>query len=862
VQQYTPMIQQYLEIKTQHQDAILFFRLGDFYEMFFEDAELASRLLAIALTAREGGHGNKVAMCGVPFHAAEIYIARLLKTGQKVAICEQVEDASLAKGLVKREVVRVITPATYCDAPADSNNYIICWQEKDDESVIAAIDYTAGSVILTYFRGLTNYAPVVDEVLRMSPQEVILPELLTPDVLQESIARPSVLRRPTRGVTAEEAATIISAIWGEVELTPLASITLSEIIAYLKELKVGDFTHFTRPVVNLVGRSTVLDMTSRRNLEITRALSSGEKEGSLLWVLDYTETAIGARLIKQWVEQPLVNLDHINARLNAVEALWRDNLKRNLLQEVLGRVYDLPRLLSKVATGTAHPRDMVTLQRSLTAVGELRALLSAAEDSLLADIALALNPHTDLQHLLMAGLVENPPVSYRDGGVVKDGFHPEVDALRSTCRDAKTLLAAFEAEERQSTGIKSLKIAFNRVFGYYIEVTQANLNLVPPRYHRKQTLANVERYITAELKELENTIMTAEERLLALEEEIFVSLRQKTAAESRSIMSVARRIGELDVLQSLAEAANRHRFVKPQVNAEKTIAISGGRHPAVERTVGSHHFVPNDTHLGQGELAVITGPNMAGKSTYMRQVALIVLMAQVGSFVPAEKATIGYADRIFTRVGAADDLYGGQSTFMVEMLETSLALAEATERSLLLFDEVGRGTSTYDGMALAQAIMEFVHNQVCARTLFSTHYHELTRMSEHLLQCKNYVVAILESGKEVVFLHRVQPGKASKSYGIHVARMAGLPRSVISRAMTLLKEYESRQQQPFQQTSFLQSVAEAPLYQEPDPRSALALTIYEELAQLTPDAMTPQQALNLLFEIKQKIQRVGEARAD
>jgi len=862
VQQYTPMIQQYLEIKTQYQDAILFFRLGDFYEMFFSDAELASRLLSIALTAREGGQGHKVAMCGVPFHAAPTYIARLLKAGQKVAICEQVEDASLAKGLVKREVVRVITPATYCDAPADTNNYILCWQEKDDESVIAAVDYTAGSVMVTSFRGLTNYAPVVDEVLRMSPQEVILPELLTPDILEESLARLSVLRRATRGITGGEATAMIAAVWDEVELTPLASATLAEIIAYLKELKVGDFTHFTRPVVNLIGRSAVLDMTTRRNLEITRAQNSGEKEGSLLWVLDCTETAMGARLIKQWVEQPLVNLDHINSRLNAVEALWRDNLWRGLLREVLRRVYDLPRLLSKVAASTAHPRDMVTLQKSLTAVGELSSLLGAAEDYLLAEIALELNPHTELQRLLLEALLENPPVSYREGGVIKDGFHMEVDALRSTCRDAKTLLVSFEAEERLSTGIKSLKVGFNRVFGYYIEVTQTNLDLVPPRYHRKQTLANGERYITAELKELENTIMTAEERLLALEEELFVSLRQQTNAQSRSMMSVARRIGELDVLQSFAEAANRHRFTKPNVTATKIIAISGGRHPVVERVVGSHHFVPNDTHLGQGELAVITGPNMAGKSTYMRQVALIVLMAQVGSFVPAEKATIGYVDRIFTRVGAADDLYGGQSTFMVEMLETSLALAEATERSLLLFDEVGRGTSTYDGMALAQAIMEYVHDQVRARTLFSTHYHELTRMSEHLARCNNYVVAILESGKEVVFLHRVQPGKASKSYGVHVARMAGLPRSVISRAIALLKEYESRQLQPFQQTSFLQNVAEAPLYLEPDPRAKNALAIYDELAQLTPEALTPLQALNLIYELKQKTQRVGGALVD
>jgi len=862
VQQYTPMIQQYLEIKAQHSDAILFFRLGDFYEMFFEDAEVASRLLAITLTSRDGGQGQKVAMCGVPFHAAEAYLARLLRAGQKVAICEQVEDSSSAKGLVRREVVRIVTPATYSDAPADTNNYVSCWQEQDGESVLATIDYTTGSVSVTSFDGETSYGLVVDEVHRLSPREVILPQLAIPDVLEESVTRLSALRRTTRGLTVEESSSMINAIWGDVELTPLASITLGEIIAYLKDLRLGDFSHLTRPLVSLGGRGALLDMTTRRNLEVTRALGSGEREGSLLWVLDFTATAMGARLIKQWLEQPLISTDQVNARLQAVDALWRDNLWRNQVREALRRVYDLPRLLAKVVAGTAHPRDLVTLQKSLAGVTELNSLLSGFVDGLLGEIMAELMPHSDLQQLLTNALLENPPVNHRDGGVIKEGFHAEVDALRSVCRDTKSLLASFEAEERQATGIKSLKIGFNRVFGYYIEVTHTNLSLVPPRYHRKQTLANAERFVTAELKELENTIMTAEERLLALEEELFVSLRQRVAADARSIMSVARRVGELDVLQAFAEAASRYRFVKPEVNASKTIAITGGRHPVVERTVGSHHFVPNDTHLGPGELAVITGPNMAGKSTYMRQVALIVLMAQVGSFVPAEKATIGYVDRIFTRVGAADDLYGGQSTFMVEMLETSLALAEATERSLLLFDEVGRGTSTYDGMALAQAIMEFVHDQVSARTLFSTHYHELTRLSDHLARCQNYVVAILESGKEVIFLHRVQPGKASKSYGVHVARMAGLPRSVISRAIALLKEHESKKSQPFQQTNFLQAVAEAPLYMEPDPRTALALAIYEELTQLTPEALTPLQALRLLFELKQKTEKVGETRDD
>jgi len=846
------MLQQYLDIKAMHRDCILFFRLGDFYEMFFDDAEVASRLLGITLTARDGGTAGKVPMCGVPFHAAESYLARLISLGHKVAICEQVEDPRDAKGLVRREVVRTITPATAHDAPSDTNSYILCWLDSDDACALAAVDYTTGSSLGRIFQGKRRHEQAADEILRLAPKEIIVSTAELPDEIRAACTRQQALVRQTSLLSSDEASEVVYATWGETNLASLLQQALGEIIYYLRQLKVGGFGHFTLPVVESVQGGMALDIATRRNLEITVALRSGEREGSLLWVLDYTVTAMGARLIKQWLEQPLVNISRISARLNAVEALHEQNMWRTELRAALGRVYDLERLLSKVTGNTANPRDMFALATSMTAVGKVKNLLQGTAVALLVEIYQELNPHEDFQHLLLTALDHNAPLSYREGGVIRPGFSSEVDRLRAISQDTKVLLASFESREREATGIKSLKVGYNRVFGYYLEATNSHLASIPPRYHRKQTLANGERYITEELKELENAILTAEDRLVTLEEELFLSLREQAAGLSGSMVQVARQLAILDVLQSFAEAAVRHRFYRPEVTFGQTITISNGRHAVVERTLGSHAFVPNDTHLRQGELAVLTGPNMAGKSTYMRQVALIVLMAQVGCFVPAEKAVIGYVDRIFTRVGAADDLYSGHSTFMLEMLETGTALTEATSRSLLLFDEVGRGTSTYDGMALAQAIMEFVHDHIQARTIFSTHYHELTGLSQSLTRCHNYVVAVLESGKEVVFLHRVHPGKANKSYGIHVARMAGLPPSVVKRAVALLKDHESSQRQPYHQGNFLGDVAEVAKAVEIDARTTAALDMYNQVANMAPEALTPLQALNLLHDLKEK----------
>jgi len=847
------MMQQYLDIRADHADCILFFRLGDFYEMFFEDAVVASQILNITLTAREGGIAGKVPMCGVPYHAAETYIERLIKVGRKVAICEQVEDATEAKGIVKREVVRIITPATYVESPRDAHNFIGCWVDNADESVLASVDYTTGYSLVRQYRGKRRHDHVAEEILRLSPRELLVPPMSLPDSITAAITRQNALTTAPIGLSGKAAKALCQEVYGKLELSSLVEIALAEIISYLQGLKVGGFAHFTKPVVDLFQSVMTLDLATRRNLEITFSHRHNEREGSLIWVLDYTITAMGARTIKQWLLNPLTNLEEISARLTAVEVLFSQNSWRAALRAELGRVYDLERLLAKVTANTANPKDLLLLAATLVAVGKLKSLLQESAVPLIQEICQGLNSHEELHHLLHHAINPDAPQGFREGKVLKSGFSSEVDELRAISLDAKATLASFEAREKELTGIKSLKVGYNRVFGYYLEATNTHLTSIPTRYHRKQTLANGERYITEELKDLENTILSAEDRLIALEESIFLSLRAEAGKLAPSMINVARQLASLDILQSFAEAAFRHNFSKPEVTAGQEIIITNGRHPVVEKTVGAHAFVPNDTGLQQGELAVLTGPNMAGKSTYMRQVALIVLMAQVGSFVPADKAVIGYVDRIFTRVGAADDLFGGHSTFMVEMLETSAALAEATSQSLILFDEVGRGTSTYDGMALAQAIMEYVHDQVRARTIFSTHYHELTELALSLPSCRNYVATTMESGKEVVFLHRIVPGKASKSYGIHVARMAGLPAPILKRAVLLLKEHEKREPSLYQQTTFFAQVADGPAIGFPDRKTAVAQELYSQIEGLAPEALTPLQALNLLYDWKRKM---------
>ena len=853
MQGYTPMMQQFMEIKDRYKDSILFFRMGDFYEMFMEDAKIGSRILEITLTARDGGQAGKVPMCGIPFHSADSYIAKLIAAGIKVAICEQVEDPATAKGLVKRDVVRVITPGTYQDAPPDTLNYIVAWHQTELQSVLVAVEYTTGSVVLFPFTGERAAQLAADEIARLSPREAIVPDTL-PEPIAMALQRVGALERKMVGIDAAAARELYSLIKDTTPLPDEYVVPLGEIVHYLQQVMVGGFGHFTAPIVNNRSQVMALDLTTRRNLELTRTLRNGEREGSLLWVLDHTITSMGARLIKLWLEQPLLNIHHVEQRLAAVEELINSGVMRQDLRDSFEGVYDLERLLARVTSAMASPRDLLALAKSLAKVGEIKQVLDTVAAEMLVAITGGLDPHSELNETLLKALDDSPPISSRDGGIVRAGFDAEIDRLRNISRDGKSFLAALEARERESTGIRTLKIGFNKVFGYFLEATKANTDQIPAHYHRKQTLVNAERYITEELKEYESTVLTAEDRLKSLEYDLFVTLREQVASYSHSIIQVARRLSELDVLQSLAEAASRYRYNRPQVTTGGAINITGGRHPVVERIVGTHAFVPNDTELSRGEIAVITGPNMAGKSTYMRQVALVVLMAQMGSFVPAERAEIGLVDRVFTRVGAADDLYSGQSTFMVEMTETGLALSEATERSLILFDEVGRGTSTYDGMALAQAIMEFVHEKVKARTLFSTHYHELTSLADNLARCRNYTVAILDRGREVIFLRRVQPGKASKSYGIHVAELAGLPRMVTERAYTVLRQLEQRQKTGPAQINFFDFVAETAASTVPDQHTELALEVLDRLNSIAPDALTPLQALNLLYELKAKAQ--------
>lgn len=851
MQSYTPMMQQFLELKSRNKDSILFFRMGDFYEMFMDDAKEAAPILEITLTARDGGQAGKVPMCGVPFHAGDVYIAKLIAAGKKVAICEQVEDPATAKGLVKRDIVRIITPGTYQDAPADTLNYIVSWHTDGIESALVAVEYTTGSTVVYSYNGPRAPEQAAEEITRLAPREAIVPEH-APEVIKLALHRSGSLEIPARTFDEASARELCSQIGAEPSLERVYCLPMAEIVGYLERVMVGGFGHFTPPQLANHANYMTLDVTTRRNLELTRTLRAGEREGSLLWVIDQTCTSMGARLIKQWLEQPLLKIEEIELRLSVVSELSFAGITRQDLRVSLTKVHDLERLLARVTSSTASPRDLLALARSLAAVEDLKKILVQSQAEMLCAIHDGLDPHDPLNATLLSALDENAPLNSREGGIIKRGFNEEIDHLRRICSDGKSYLAALELRERESTGIRSMKVGYNKVFGYFLEVTKSNLEQVPPHYHRKQTLVNAERFITEELKEYESTVLTAEDRVKALEYDLFVSLREQVSAQAQSIIQVARCISELDVLQSLAETACRYRYNRPRVSGEGVIHIVGGRHPVVERIVGAHAYVPNDTELTKGEIAVLTGPNMAGKSTYMRQVALIVLLAQMGSFVPADRADICVVDRVFTRVGAADDLYSGQSTFMVEMTETGLALSEATERSLILFDEVGRGTSTYDGMALAQAIMEYVHEKVKARTLFSTHYHELTGLADTLARCRNYTVAILEQGRDVVFLRRVQPGKASKSYGIHVAELAGLPLAVTERAYTLLRQLEQRQKAGPQQINFFDFVAETAVAAEPDPRATLALELLSQLEGVSPDALTPLQALGLLYELRKK----------
>ncbi|WLR52414.1 DNA mismatch repair protein MutS [Bacillus tianshenii] len=866
----TPMMQQYLRIKADYPDAFLFFRLGDFYEMFFEDAVKASKELEITLTSRDGGK-DRIPMCGVPHHSSHNYIHQLVEKGYKVAICEQTEDPKQAKGVVKREVVQLITPGTVMEGKAldeKDNNYIASVTDFDDGSFgIAFTDLTTGESRVTLLTG--DWTDVAGELYGVSAREVVL----RTDV-SETAAKTLCDRLPLT-VSYEEQSVIPSemvALVKKLEQTKLRE-TVGRLFNYLIRTQKRSLEHLQQVEYYQINQYMKLDLHSKRNLELIETIRTKGKKGSLLWLLDKTVTAMGGRLLKQWLERPLLNKETIENRLTMVQTLLEQFFEREDLRELLKEVYDIERLAGRVAYGNVNARDLLQLKQSLGQVPAIVELVGKLEHPYAVDLAKRVDPCEELHELLENGIHAQPPISVKEGGIIKDGFNEDLDRYRDASRNGKEWIAALEQQERQQTGIRSLKVGYNKVFGYYIEVTKANLHLLPEgRYERKQTLTNAERYITPELKEKESLILEAEEKSVDLEYELFLTLREKVKEYIPSLQAIAKFVSEMDVLQCFATISDEYGYVRPQFSTNREINIEGGRHPVVEKVMEHNEYVENDCSMNKNrELLLITGPNMSGKSTYMRQVALTAIMAQVGCFVPADEAVLPIFDQVFTRIGAADDLVAGQSTFMVEMLEAKNALTKATQDSLILLDEIGRGTSTYDGMALAQAIIEYIHDEIGAKTLFSTHYHELTQLAGALCNLQNVHVRAVEEQGRVVFLHKVQEGAADRSYGIHVAELAELPPSLIERAKVILAELETadvkdtkpsaqteRQggneevvKEPEQQLSFFQT-------EQPTEKPKLSKNeqkILQALEELDLLEMTPLDAMNELYSLQKTLKR-------
>lgn len=850
---YTPMLTQYREIKNRHIHDILFFRLGDFYEMFFEDAETASRELEITLTSRDGGGGKRVPMCGVPYHSADSYIAKLIQKGYKVAICEQVEDPRQAQGIVRREVVKIITPGTVLSEqllPDMANNYLTVLLQQEEILYLAATDISTGECLWASFSGSGRTTTVCDRLFCLSPAEMLFAGQIdsASNIMEFLTNRVPNCAFSSIDVEDYEWLRQLPTVHFGGDALPdskAACECIGYLLYYLHQTVKSDLSHVNRLVHVDASAFLSLDSTTLRNLEISRNMRDGGKKGTLLGVLDYTLTAMGGRLLKKWVEQPLNEPGNIDARLDAVEELVKKSSLRANLREKLRGIYDFERLVSKVEVGTANGRDLAALRQSLAALPVLKESLQNLCAKFYTNIFAQLSTHLDLAQLITDALVDNPPVSTKEGGMIRTGYDLELDELRIIAKDSKLWIQELETKERETTGIKSLKVGYNRVFGYYIEVTHANTADVPDRYTRKQTLANAERYITPELKEFELKVLGAQEKIIALEYQLFSALREAIKRQLSDIQHTARQVARLDVLCALSEAAARNNYIRPQITSDKEIRIKDGRHPVIEQLLVKERFVPNDTHLNHrdSEIMIITGPNMAGKSTYMRQVALLTIMTQIGSFLPAREASISPVDRVFTRVGASDDLSSGQSTFMVEMAEVSHILKNATANSLIILDEIGRGTSTYDGMSIARAVIEYIKQKIKAKTLFSTHYHELTEMEEKSEGIKNYSVAVKERGNDVVFLRRIVSGGADKSYGVHVAQLAGLPKAIIERARQILIELEQPDCLPFRGQ---------PLPAKPETVSLFASALADELLALDIMTLTPLEALNILYTLQMR----------
>lgn len=876
--EYSPMMQHYLQTKEEYPDCILFYRLGDFYEMFFEDAKIVSRELELTLTGKSCGQKERAPMCGVPFHAYESYMNRLVAKGYKVAICEQMEDPKQAKGMVRREVIRVVTPGTNINEQAldeGKNNYIMCIVSLSDQFGVATADVTTGDFFVTE---VDSKRRLLDEIYKFSPTEVVCNEALFMSGLDiddlknrvgivlyslehwyfdDSLCE-NTLKEHFR-VNSLEGLGL-----ADLECGMIASGSL---LKYLYETQKNSLEQISAIHPYTTGKFMVLDSSTRRNLELVETLREKAKRGSLLWVLDKTKTAMGARMLRSFVEQPLIEKEEIEGRLDAIEELMQRAIDREELREYLNPVYDLERLLTRITYQSANPRDLTAFKSSIGMIPHIRGILLELQSKEIQGICEDMDTLEDLYTLIDAAIEEEPPITVREGGIIKDGYHEEIDRLREAKSQGKNWLAELEAKEREKTGIKNLKIKFNKVFGYYLEVTNSFKDLVPDYYTRKQTLTNAERYITPELKEMEDMILGAEDKLVQLEYELFRELREQIAKNVVRIQKTAKALAKIDVFASLALISEQNHYCRPSLNQNGRIDIKNGRHPVVEKMINNDMFIANDTYLDnqKNRISVITGPNMAGKSTYMRQTALIVLMAQIGCFVPAETADIGIVDRIFTRVGASDDLASGQSTFMVEMTEVANILRNATGNSLLILDEIGRGTSTFDGLSIAWAVVEHISNPklLGAKTLFATHYHELTELEGKLDNVNNYCIAVKEKGDDIVFLRKIVKGGADKSYGIQVAKLAGVPDSVIERAKEIAEELGRHDIVDF--TEILSNKKNSATKKKKEHLDEVDLTqmslfdavndndIIEELKEIDVGNLTPIEALNKLYELQNKI---------
>ena len=866
--EYSPMMQHYLDTKKDYKDSILFYRLGDFYEMFFDDAILASRELELTLTGKECGQEERAPMCGVPFHAAENYIARLISKGYKVAICEQMEDPKQAKGIVKREVIRVATSGTVIESnllDEKKNNYIMSVYKSGIYFGIAVCDVSTGDFRATQIKETNNFSAALDEISRYSPAEIVVNNLMydtTEEIakirerFQIYISKQEDNKFSNNVEELTSKYNVVDESENKIEINDktLCICAINGLLTYILETQKTNLDHINKIILYNNTKYMCLDINARRNLELTEKLRDKSKKGTLLWVLDKTSTSMGGRRLRRWINDPLLDIEKINKRLNSVKELKDNPILRGDIADLLKKVYDIERLVGKISYGNANARDLISLKNSVKQLPELKKIMSNTESTLLKELYNELDILEDIYNIIDVAIVEEPPISVKEGGIIKKGYNEEIDKLKMATTDGKNWLIQLEANEREKTGIKGLKVGFNKVFGYYIEVTKSNISLVPDRYIRKQTLTNGERYVTEELKKLENELLGAEEKVINLEYNAFCEIREIIEKQLLRIQRTADIVATLDVLNSFAIVAEDMNYCMPIVDNSGIIDIKGGRHPVIEKILPSGEFVDNDTYLDKEDnrFSIITGPNMAGKSTYMRQVALITLMAQCGSFVPATFARLGVVDKIFTRIGASDDLSMGQSTFMVEMMEVATILKEATQNSLVILDEIGRGTSTYDGLSIAWAVAEYMSDkEKCgAKTLFATHYHELIGLEQKIQGVKNYSIAVKEKGEDIIFLRKIVAGGTDESYGVHVAKLAGVPQTVTKRSNEILRTLERKSiLGSKEQEKENKKVAEGQL----DMYNYKLAEIAHEIDKIDLNSLTPIDALNTLVKIKDKM---------